>query len=120
MEEPMAKAVRSLSPKQIAERTQLHRQAVIQLARLAAKNAVKEEMRAQGIRLTLVFPAVITAKANEYLSAHRELFDEARERAKRLGYVDPLADIKTNTRTTNTQSIGTSAVQNSCTEWRDK
>jgi hypothetical protein len=78
-------AVRSLSPKQIAERTQLHRQAVIQFARSAAKRAVKEEMRAQGIRLTLVFPATITAKASEYLSAHPELFDEARERARKLG-----------------------------------
>jgi len=45
-------AVRSLSPKRIAERAQLHRQAVIQFARLAAKRAVKEEMRAQGIRLS--------------------------------------------------------------------
>jgi hypothetical protein len=79
-------ATRSLSPKQILERTQLYRQAVIQFARLAAKRAVKDEMRAQGVRVTLVFPATITAKAIEYLSAHPELFDEARERAKRMGY----------------------------------
>jgi hypothetical protein len=73
-----------LSKRQIKQ-AQLHRQAVMQLARLAAKRAVKEEMRAQGIRLTLVFPATITAKASEYLSAHPELFDEARERARKLG-----------------------------------
>jgi hypothetical protein len=110
-------AVRSLSPKQIAERTQLHRQAVIQLARLAAKNAVKAEMRAQGVRLTLVFPATITAKASEYLSAHPELFDEARERARKLGYVDPLsANISSDAQRQNEPKSTTSAVQNSCTK----
>ena len=56
-------ATRSLSPKQIAERTQLHRQAVMLFARLAAKNAVKDEMRAQGIRMTLVLPAIIAEKS---------------------------------------------------------
>jgi hypothetical protein len=107
-------AVRSLSPKQIAERTQLHRQAVIQLARLAAKNAVKAEMRAQGVRLTLVFPATITAKASEYLSAHPELFDEARERARKLGYVDPLsANISSDAQTRSEPISNTSTVQNS-------
>lgn len=101
-----------LTKRQIKQ-AQLHRQAVIQLARLAAKRAVKEEMRAQGIRLTLVFPATITEKANEYLSAHRErLFDEARERAKRLGYVDPFcADIETNAQNEKQPKSTTSAVQ---------
>jgi hypothetical protein len=105
-------ATRSLSPKQILERTQLHRQAVIQFARLAAKNAVKAEMRAQGIRLTLVFPATIAAKATEYLSAHPELFDEARERARKLGYVDPLsANLKTNAQKQSEPKSTTSALQ---------
>jgi hypothetical protein len=110
----MVQATRSLSPKQIAERTQLHRQAVMQLARLAAKRAVKEEMRAQGIRLTLVFPATITAKASKYLSAHPELFDEARERARKLGYVDPLsANISSDAQTRSEPISTTSTVQNS-------
>jgi hypothetical protein len=62
----MAKANNSLSSpipvyneqlsKRLIKQAQLHRQAVIQFARLATKNAVKAEMRAQGIRLTLVFP----------------------------------------------------------------
>ena len=60
-------------------------QAVFILARLAAKKAVKEKMRDEGRRLTLVYPAEITAKAAEYLSAHPELFVEARERARRMG-----------------------------------
>ena len=104
-------ATRSLSPKQIAERTQLHRQAVMLFARLAAKNAVKDEMRAQGIRMTLVLPAIIAEKAREYLDTHRELYQLALERAKRLGYVDPLADINTDAQTQTQPNSIASAVQ---------
>jgi hypothetical protein len=107
----MAQAVRSLSPKQILERTQLHRQAVIQFARLAAKRAVKEEMRAQGIRLTLVFPAEIMRQAREYLDTHPELYQQALERAKRMGYVDPCADITTNAQKHSEPKSTTSALQ---------
>ena len=116
----MAKANRSLSPKQIAERTQLHRQAVMLFARLAAKRAVQEALRAQGVRVSLFPHAEIMRQAREYLAAHPELYQHALERAKRMGYVDPRADIKTSAQTTNTQSIGTSAVQMSGSEWRDK
>lgn len=59
--------------------------AVYVLARLAAKKAVKKQLRSEGRRLTLVFSAEITRRANEYLALHPELFDEARERAQRLG-----------------------------------
>jgi hypothetical protein len=62
--------------------------AVYVLARLAAKKAVKEQLRAEGRRLTLVLPAEINAKANEYLALHQELYVEARERAHRLGMLD--------------------------------
>lgn len=55
---------------------QLHRQAVIQFARLAAKKAVKDEMRAQGIRMTLVRPAIITEKAREYLALILSFFSK--------------------------------------------
>jgi hypothetical protein len=55
------------------------------LARLAARNAVKEQLRAQGVRLTLVPPCEINTKASAYLALHPELMDEARERAHRLG-----------------------------------
>ena len=59
--------------------------AVHVLARLAARNAVKQQMRDAGVRVTLVPPAEINANANEYLALHQELYDEARERAHRLG-----------------------------------
>jgi deoxyribodipyrimidine photolyase-like uncharacterized protein len=66
-------AARSLSPKQILERTQRHRQAVMQLARLAAKRAVQDELRAQGVRVSLVPYAEIMRQAREYLASHPEL-----------------------------------------------
>jgi hypothetical protein len=58
------------------------------LARLAARNAVKDELRAQGVRVTLVPSRDIALKANEHLALHPELFDEARERAHRLRLFD--------------------------------
>jgi deoxyribodipyrimidine photolyase-like uncharacterized protein len=73
----MAQAVRSLSPKQIAERTQLHRQAVAIFARLAAKRAVQDQLRAQGVRVSLVPPAEIMRQAREYLDTHAELYQQA-------------------------------------------
>jgi hypothetical protein len=66
-------ATRSLSPKQTLERTQRHRQAVMMFARLAAKRAVQDQLRAQGVRVTLVLPAEIMRQAREYLDTHPEL-----------------------------------------------
>jgi hypothetical protein len=43
--------------------------AVKVLARLAAKKAVEAELRAQGVRVTLVKPAVIAAQAQVYLQS---------------------------------------------------
>jgi hypothetical protein len=80
-------ATRTLSPKQIAERTQQHRQAVMQLARLAAKRAVQDQLRAQGVRVSLVLPRDIAEKASAYLAAHPELYRQASERAQRMGYM---------------------------------
>ena len=68
----MAKATRSLSPKQIQERIQQHRQAVMMLALMRAKKAIKARLRSQGVRVTLVLPAVINAQARDYLIEHRE------------------------------------------------
>ena len=59
--------------------------AVKVLARLAAKKAVEAELRAKGVRTTLVKPTELTALANDYLAQHGELYIEARERAARLG-----------------------------------
>ena len=55
------------------------------LARLAAKNAVKEELKAQGVRVTLVKPAEITTQAIQYLASHPELYAQATERARLMG-----------------------------------
>jgi hypothetical protein len=63
----------------------ISRSAICSLARLAAKRAVTEELRAQGVRVSLVKPAEIAEKAQVYLEAHTELWAEARERAQRLG-----------------------------------
>jgi hypothetical protein len=54
------------------------------LARLAAKKAVQEQLRAEGVRISLVKPADISVKAQAYLQSHPELFKEALERAQRL------------------------------------
>ena len=53
------------------------------LARLAAKKAVQEELCAQGVRVTLVKPADVSAKAQAYLQSHPELYREALERPQR-------------------------------------
>ena len=77
-------ATRSLSPKQIDEIMLLQRQAVLQLARLAAKRAVQAKLRDQGVRVTLVPPAEIMRQAGEYLANHPELYQLALERARRM------------------------------------
>ena len=67
--------------------------AVHVLARLAARKAVKEHLRSEGVRPTLVKPAEISAKAQSYLADHPELYREALERALRMGLIKqhPLA-----------------------------
>ena len=57
-------------------------------ARSIAKNAVKEQLRAQGVRVTLVKPAEIAERARVYLDQHPETFTLALERAVRLGWID--------------------------------
>ena len=59
--------------------------AVHVLARMAARRAVQEQLRADGVRVSLVKPAEISARAIEYLSQLPELYREALERAQRLG-----------------------------------
>ncbi len=107
-------ATRSLSPKRIAERTQQHRQAVMLFARLAAKRAVQDQLRSQGVRVYLFPHAELMRQAGEYLANHPELYQLALERAKRLGYVDPLsANLTTNAQKQSEPKSTTSAVQNS-------
>ena len=52
--------------------------AVHVLARMAARKAVQEELRDQGVRVSLVKPADIGVKAQAYLQEHPELIDAAR------------------------------------------
>ena len=60
-------------------------------ARAIAKNAVKEQMRARGIRLTLVPARETNERASAYLAAHPELYQLALERARRMGIPWPLS-----------------------------
>jgi len=55
------------------------------LARMATRRAITEQLKAAGVRVSLVKPAEISVRANEYLSQHPELYREALERAQRLG-----------------------------------
>jgi len=51
-------------------------------------------------------------QAREYLDTHPELYQQALERAKRMGYVDPLsANLKTNAQKENEPKSTTSALQ---------
>jgi hypothetical protein len=59
------------------------------LARSAARNAVKQQLQAQGVRVSHVPHAEIVARASAYLSDHPELYAEALERAQRLGMIEP-------------------------------
>ena len=60
-----------------------------------AKNAVKEQLRDQGVRVTLVPIREITEKAQRYLADHPELYQQALERARQMGYVELLPPMTT-------------------------
>ena len=51
------------------------------LARLAAKRKVQEQLRAEGVRLTLVKPREVQERATEYLAQHPEVWTQALARA---------------------------------------
>jgi hypothetical protein len=69
--------------------------AVHVLARLAARKAIQDQLRSQGVRVSLVKPADISAKAQVYLADHPELYREALERAQRMGmYEKPKRKLK--------------------------
>ena len=58
------------------------------LARLAAKKAVTEELRAKGVRVTLVPHREIVAQAKAHLEAHPELYEQALQRAWQIGVIE--------------------------------
>ena len=80
----MAQATNSLPQSTFDTFQPISASAVHVLARLAARKAVQEQLRSEGVRVTLVKPAEISAKAQSYLSQHPELYREALERAQRL------------------------------------
>ena len=61
--------------------------AVNVLARQAARNAVKAQLQAQGVRVSHVPHARIMQQASEYLASHPELYQEASERVRRMGII---------------------------------
>jgi len=74
----MAKAARSLSPKQILEIMQRHRQAVAVLARQSARRAIKAQLRAEGLKVSQFSAKDISIRADAWFDAHRaELIAEA-------------------------------------------
>ena len=81
-------ATNSLSPRRHSFKL-IGSHAVVILARLAAKNAIKQQLRDAGLRLTLIPPKDISAKAQRYLDDHPELYQQAFERAKRMGLIKP-------------------------------
>jgi hypothetical protein len=62
------------------------------LARSAAKNAVKEKLRADGVRLSLVPIREISEQAQVYLEQHPEHYQQAYERAEADGLRPNAAD----------------------------
>jgi hypothetical protein len=117
----MAQAARSLSPKQIHERTQLHRQAVMVLARRSARKAIEAKLKAQGVKVSFVPLREINALTNAYLAEHRAFFIvEAKQAiATWPGFVRwrlPSADIKSAAQSRERPKSITSAVRNSCSK----
>jgi hypothetical protein len=112
----MAKAIRSLSAKQIAERTQQHRQAVIQLATYRARKATEAALRALGKRPTTYSPAQLKALAQAELELNRiSLMAEAEKTIATSPLFKrwrlPSADITTNAQKQSEPISTTSALQ---------
>ena len=68
--------------------------AVNVLARLEARNAVKQEIRDQGARPSSVKSAEISERARAYLDAHPELYEEAMQRTWRWSLLDQVERIE--------------------------
>jgi len=81
----MAQATNTLPQSTLNTFQPISASAVHVLARLAARKAVQEQLRSQGVRVSLVKPAEVSVRAHEYLAKHPELYREALLRAQRLG-----------------------------------
>jgi hypothetical protein len=58
------------------------------MARSIACNAIRQQLKDQGVRVSLVPTCEIEEKARVYLANHPELHVQARERARKMGWVD--------------------------------
>jgi hypothetical protein len=97
--------------------------AVKVLARLAAKRIIQDQLRAQGVRVTLFPHAELMKQAGEYLANHPDLYQQAFERAKRMtaegvfGKRAQRAYLLTNAQSKEEPKSTTSAVHISGSEW---
>jgi hypothetical protein len=64
------------------------------LAKQTAKRRVQEELREQGVRVTLVKPAEIAAQAQRYLAEHPEVYLDALKVAQHLALRKTLGNRK--------------------------
>jgi hypothetical protein len=53
-------------------------------ARAAARRVIKEQLRDEGVRVSLVPTREVNDKATEYLAAHPEVWAKAMERARQM------------------------------------
>jgi hypothetical protein len=53
-------------------------------SKAVAKRAVEQELRGQGVRVTLVKPAEINQRATAYIASHPEVWAQALERARKI------------------------------------
>ena len=77
--------------KQVKPLFQNAKHAISFFARSAAKQAVKQQLRDSGRRMTLVPIREINEQAEVYLAQHPELWAAALERAKSLGFVQTMS-----------------------------
>jgi hypothetical protein len=109
-------ATRSLSPKQILERTQQHRQAVMVLAHRRVRKAVERQLQEQGLKPRYMALREINLLAQDYLAQHGEQLRAEAEHAIATwpGFARwrlPSADITTNAQKQSEPISTTSALQ---------
>jgi hypothetical protein len=108
-------ATRSLSPKQILERTQQHRQAVMVLAHRRARKAVERQLQEEGLKPRYMALREINLLAQDYLAQHGEQLRAEAEHAIATwpGFARwrlPSADITSDAQTPNARKSITSSV----------
>ena len=65
---------------------------VMTVARLAAINAVKRNMQAQGLKVAHIERCIIVSVARDYLCDHPELIEQATETVRKVPQLRTLAE----------------------------